>query len=400
MTVMRATGITAIILLVAAGSSCGKLDNGPWYHEYGTLDGRVTVGGSPKGGALVFALGEPELKTTSREAGAFLLTAGAGRGRQLVAMWGSDLGLRTSFSLAVDGILDVGDLELVPTGIIAGTVDLQPDPEEAEVWVEGTPFVTHPDGEGLYEFSLPEGEWTLVISAVGYQDQRIEGVLVESETTHQVDPVDPPTDPGYTCVGTETRTERFTQGGGGGLDILFILDNSASMVGEQKALATSFGRLVSYLDEGEVDYHIAVVTTGMESIECPPCDTQIQESCINETWENGRFQDRICSNKGTEDDPIYECAVDTACRMVDSSNLRCFYDQVDSGTVFVGVKGCGYERGLAAMRTALGSGMLDTYNQSFLREAARLAVIVVSDEDDCGEVGDVWEAPTAGGDIC
>lgn len=391
--------ISATILCIVTMSSCGLLSNEPVYHGEGTVDGRVTVEGKPVGGALVFALGEPERKTTSREAGAFLLTASAGRDRQLVAMWGSDLGLRTSFSLAGDGILKVGDLQLVPTGILAGTVDLDPDPREVEVWVEGTPFVTSPDYQGIYEFTLPEGEWTLVIRAVGYEEQHVEGVLVESGTTRQVDPVAPAVDPDYTCVGTETRTERFTQGGGGGLDILFILDNSASMVGEQKALATSFDRLVDYLVEGEVDYHIAVVTTGMESTMCPACDP-IEDSCINTTGENGRFQDRICYNQGTEDDPDYVCNSNPDCRTVDSSNLSCFYDQDESGTVFVGVKGCGYERGLAAMRTALGDSLLFGYNQNFLREAARLAVIVVSDEDDCGEVGDVYELSGDGGNIC
>ena len=391
--------ISAIIMVFAVGTGCGKLDNGPIYRGEGTVDGQVTVDGQPVGGALVFALGEPERKTTSREAGAFLLATGAGRDRQLVAMWGSEFGLRTSFSLAGDGILKVGDLQLVPTGIVAGSVGLEPRPWEAEVWVEGTPFVTHPDSEGFYEFTLPEGEWTLVISAVGYEDQRIEGVLAESGTTHEVDPAAPPADPDYTCTGTETRTERFTQGGGGSLDILFVLDNSASMVGEQKALATSFGRLVSYLDEGEVDYHIAVVTTGMESPMCPACDP-IEDSCINTTGENGRFQDRICYNQGDEDNPDYVCDSDPACRTVDSGNLSCFYDQDKRGTVFVGVKGCGYERGLAAMRTALDSDLLNGYNQGFLRETARLAVIVVSDEDDCGEVGDVYEMSGDGGNIC
>ena len=235
----RAFPFSAAILCIVMLVSCGFLSNEPIYRGEGTVDGRVTVGGRLVGGALVFALGEPERKTTTIAGGTFWLAASAGRDRELVAMWGSDLGLRTSFSLAGDGILEVGDLQLVPTGIVAGTVDLQPSPWEAEVWVEGTPFVTHPDFQGHYEFTLPEGEWTLVISALGYHQQRIEGVLVESGTTRPVDPTTPPADPDYTCAGTETRTERFTQGGGGGLDILFILDNSGSMVGEQKSTGSS-----------------------------------------------------------------------------------------------------------------------------------------------------------------
>lgn len=400
MKLIQVIRISATILLLAAGPGCGRLSNDPIFQGEGVLSGRVTVGGQPVGGALVFALGEPEGKVTSGPGGVFGFSTRAGQDRQLVAMWGTDLGLRTSFSLAGDGALGVGDVQLLPTGILEGSVELSPDPWEAEVWVQGTPFVAHPDFRGDYQFTLPEGTWNLVVSAPGREDVHIRDVLVESGTTRPVDSATPAPDPDYTCVGTETRTERFTQGGGGGLDILLVLDNSGSMVGEQKALADSFSRFVGYLDEGEVDYHIAVVTTGMESYGCPACDP-IEVSCINSTGENGRFQDRICFNQGTEDDPDYVCEPDPACRVVDNGNLSCFYHRGDnSGTVFVGVKGCGYERGLAAMRSALQGGLLDTYNQGFLREAARLAVIVVSDEEDCGEVGDVWEQSADGGNIC
>lgn len=392
--------IYPMVLWLAAGLGCGLLSNASVYRGLGVLGGRVTVEGKPVGGALVFALGNPEGKVTSGPGGDFALVTKAGRDRELVVMWGTDLGLRTPFSLAGRGTLEVGEVRLVPTGILEGSVELSPDPWEAEVWVQGTPFVARPDFQGRYHFNLPEGLWTLVVSAPGRQDLYIQDVLVESGTTRPVDPATPPADPDYTCVGTETRTERFTQGGGGGLDILFVLDNSGSMVGEQAALADSFSRFVGYLDEGEVDYHIAVVTTGMESPGCLSCD-QYDTSCINPTGENGRFQDRTCYNQGTEDDPDYVCESDPECLVVDDGNLSCFYDRYhDSGTVFVGVKGCGYERGLAAMRTALGEELLGGYNQGFLREAARLAVIVVSDEEDCGEVGDVWEESGDVGNIC
>ncbi len=401
MTPTRVNRIFPMVLWLAAGLGCGLLSNASVYKGVGVLGGRIAVGGNPVGGALVFALGDHGGKVTSGPGGDFALIAPAGRGQQLVVMWGTDLGLRTSYTLAGRGTIELGDLQLVPTGILEGSVELSPDPWEAEVWVQGTPFVARPDFQGRYNFNLPEGLWTLVISAPGRQDLYIQDVLVESGTTRQVDPATPPADPGYTCVGTDTRTERFTQGGGGGLDILFVLDNSGSMVGEQAALADSFNRFVEYLDEGEVDYHIAVVTTGMESGGCPACDAAITDSCINPTGENGRFQNRCCQNQGTEDEPDYLCETDPNCRVVDAGNLACFYDRdYHSGTVLVGVKGCGYERGLAAMRTALQDGLLETYNQGFLREAARLAVIVVSDEEDCGEVGDVWEGSGVGGDIC
>ena len=185
------------------------------------------------------------------------------------------------------------------------------------------------------------------------------------------------------------------------VDILFVVDNSGSMAGEQRQLAESFMAFADGLERkfGE-EFHIAIVTTGMESEGCPPCDPTYSSSCTNTTGENGRFQDRICKNVGTDYDPEYDCRSEPSCRIVTNSNESCFFDPTgQEGTALVGVTGCGFERGLAPMRKALGS-LADTYNAGFLRKDATLAVIVISDEEDCGEVGDVHELTTDGGNIC
>jgi hypothetical protein len=188
------------------------------------------------------------------------------------------------------------------------------------------------------------------------------------------------------------------------VDILFVVDNSGSMVGEQTNLAESFETFIAKLElEPVADYRIAVVTTGMESVGCPPCDPPfIPGSCMNETGENGRFQDRICKNEGSEDDPVFQCHQDTSCRVVTESNLACFYDAtLQEGIALVGVNGCGYEKGLAAMRRSLEDDLIGTYNSGFFRENAILVVVVITDEEDCGEVGDVTEnIGMAMGNIC
>jgi hypothetical protein len=85
---------------------------------------------------------------------------------------------------------------------------------------------------------------------------------------------------------------------------------------------------------------------------------------------------------------------------VSRDNLECFYDSVArEGTVLTGVEGCGYERGLAPLKGAL-DALENNYNVGFLRDDAMLAVIVISDEEDCGEVGDVEEFTSAMGKIC
>ncbi|MBW1807676.1 MAG: hypothetical protein JRJ87_05730 [Deltaproteobacteria bacterium] len=364
------------------------------------MTGRIVVDGEPVDNALVFVLGEPEKRMTTGPDGLFDIVAPAGEGNQLVAIWGASLGLRESFDLAGEAHAKLGDLEVKSVGVLKGTLD-HPEPNQAEVSVDGTPFVSRPGNDGVYSFFLPSGKWDLTLSATGYVDQQINDVDTDSGQTGTTQTISLPQDPDYSCVDTENRVERFSQGGSGLVDILFLVDNSGSMVGEQNALATSIEQFTSVLEEGDLDYRIAVVTTGMESVGCPYCDAMITAACMNETGETGRFQDRLGKNNGTVDDPDYVYTGDTDCRVVNKDNLSCFYDPVEEkGTVLVGVQGCGYERGLAAMRTAL-SVLVNTYNSDFLRDTARLAVIVVSDEDDCGEVGDVTEGlPGISGNVC
>jgi hypothetical protein len=186
-------------------------------------------------------------------------------------------------------------------------------------------------------------------------------------------------------------------------DILFIIDNSGSMVGEQAQLGASFNAFAQVLDEKFGDqYHIAVISTGMESPGCPACDAVITQSCMNETGENGRFQDRIGENIGTIDNPEYVFTEDPNCpRWLEPEDKDCFYDiATDKGFSLVGINGCGYERGLAPMRVAL-DNLAGSYNQGFLRKDATLAVVIITDEDDCGEVGDVTEGLGGiGGNVC
>jgi hypothetical protein len=189
-------------------------------------------------------------------------------------------------------------------------------------------------------------------------------------------------------------------------DILFVIDNSGSMVGEQRQLGESFGNFTAELDTFfGAKYHIAVITTGVESVGCPPCSTLPVEnpsSCMNDTGESGRFQDNICHNDGTIDMPDYSCRTDPACpKVVVQSTKDCFYNTLtNEGMALTGINGCGYERGFSPIITALTS-LRNSWNDGFLRDSATLVVVVITDEDDCGEVDDVTEnLPGIGGNAC
>ena len=165
-------------------------------------------------------------------------------------------------------------------------------------------------------------------------------------------------------------------------DILFVIDNSGSMAGKQVQMARSFGTFVQVMPDWFAydRFHVAVITTGMESEGCQPCNEAVTDSCINETGEHGRFQS------------LFDIDFPSDCKVVDRDNLDCFYDEdTGRGTALVGTSGCKYQRGLAAMKQALQSPLLGTWNSNFLRQDATLQVVVISDGEDCGEVGEVTE---------
>ncbi|HUU01944.1 MAG TPA: hypothetical protein VM425_10910 [Myxococcota bacterium] len=166
------------------------------------------------------------------------------------------------------------------------------------------------------------------------------------------------------------------------IDVLFVIDNAESMTGKQAQLEGSIKYFVEELEDlfGS-QYHIAVITTGMESDACP-----------DKTGEGGRFQDRLGHIAWSGSEPIFDFTRDQSCRVVAGDNLKCLYDEAEErGTALVGVSGCPYRRGLAAMRRALGADLLGSYNTGFLRADVPLVVILISDGEDCGEPGEVSE---------
>ncbi len=215
-------------------------------------------------------------------------------------------------------------------------------------------------------------------------------------------------------------------------DILFLIDNSGSMVGEQLQLGQSFGAFIDKIqDSFGTDYQIAVVTTGVKSPMCPGCseqgavcpqclsDPQSPQCCIAnpstdncaecsncmniESGETGIFQSRLGKNLGTVISPNYQFTTNASCgQIIKHENNWCFFEATEQrGIAMVGTNGCGYEKGLEAFKLALDDQMKTASNPtSFLRENATLALIVVSDEEDCGKVGDTSEGLTAGGHVC
>lgn len=161
------------------------------------------------------------------------------------------------------------------------------------------------------------------------------------------------------------HTDVFTQTTGQDVDVLFVVDDSGSMDEEQSNLASNFQSFIAGAQTWNNDYHIAVTTTDLETV-------------------NGRF---VAANGNK--------------RFVTRPTASQF-----AANVKVGTNGSGDEKGLAAAQAALSlpntadsgttcgadtdctapercwDGFCGGRNRGFLRPDAALEVVIVSDEED------------------
>jgi hypothetical protein len=175
------------------------------------------------------------------------------------------------------------------------------------------------------------------------------------------------------------------------VDLLLVIDNGPSMVAKQQALLRSMQSLRTRIEGSwPGKYNVAVITTSMESFDCGECAHDSDTNCVNQTGEMGRFQDLVSTLRMQDGVPIITGVADPACRVIDGYDLDCLYDPENNSSVaLVGYSGCRQGRGLEAIRYALSPALIESWNSNFLRADANLVVIVISDSEDCGKVGEV-----------
>ncbi len=198
------------------------------------------------------------------------------------------------------------------------------------------------------------------------------------------------------------------------VDMLFVIDNSGSMAGEQANLRANFPALMTSLKNmvgGLPNVHLGVTTTdlgtGMFQItyceevggdagnlvtgNCPnftttntaPYIIDVEpQSCEITKEANNTCSAHTCSQANCAHEPGTQYVQDSTsgcprCRNYENSSLEDMFSCVaDLGTM-----GCGFEQPLEAMYKALDTQ--NTSNAGFIRENAFLAVILITDEDDC-----------------
>ncbi|MGN6106108.1 MAG: vWA domain-containing protein [Kofleriaceae bacterium] len=153
------------------------------------------------------------------------------------------------------------------------------------------------------------------------------------------------------------------------MDIVFVVDDSASMSEEQSNLASNFPRFANVLDtftasNGDpIDYRVAVTTTGRDvnwtisigSISLPN----------NEHGDNGAFRNTCGAPRRWLERGDANLASTLSCR------------------ANVGTGGPTFEMPMLVTRMALQDRLIDGTNAGFLRDDALLALVFLTDEDDC-----------------
>ncbi|MBL9018125.1 MAG: hypothetical protein JNL83_28320 [Myxococcales bacterium] len=166
------------------------------------------------------------------------------------------------------------------------------------------------------------------------------------------------------------------------LDLLFVVDDSPSMQDKQANLAANFPNFVNVLTAlpgGLPNLHLGVVSTDMGTKGTdvaqpgPPIGSLGNGGC-SMTGKGGRL---------TVNGAAVSDAYVSDIKLTDGSRQRNYTGTL--ATVFsqmarLGGNGCGFEQPLHAMKVALDG---NAANVGFLRPNALLAVVFVTDEDDC-----------------
>ncbi|HEX7701766.1 MAG TPA: hypothetical protein VF403_13605 [Kofleriaceae bacterium] len=167
------------------------------------------------------------------------------------------------------------------------------------------------------------------------------------------------------------------------LDVLFMIDDSPSMADKQTSLLASFPKMMDQLESlegGLPNVHIGVATSdlgavGTNGVVAPQIGATGEGGCAGH-GDDGRLQYANATGlTGTFIDDIDDGAGGRTRNY--TGELRDVFTSIAN----VGENGCGFEQTLGAMQHALDPA--NVANAGFIRPLANLAIVILSDEDDC-----------------
>lgn len=159
------------------------------------------------------------------------------------------------------------------------------------------------------------------------------------------------------------------------LDILFLIDKSPTMEDEQTALAANFPRFIESLSQ--VEGGLPSIHIGVISQDIGAGGLTVGQTCTG-AGDDGRLlsQPRVAGCTPPNGNFIADLDQGNGNRM---RNYTGSLEETFSCIANLGPDGCGFEQHLGSLDKALHSPA----NAGFLRPDALLAIIIISDEDDC-----------------
>ncbi|MCA9565522.1 MAG: hypothetical protein KC561_18620, partial [Myxococcales bacterium] len=282
----------------------------------------------------------------------------------------------------------VADIAAIPNRIDFGLVTLGCNSQRQDINIynigSADVVVTDIRLEGACDaFSLtnaPNGNVTLAVGSSPYTvSARYEPSAVETNSCQLVIESDsetarlvvPMTGRGTTI---SESSEDFEQVSGRKVDVLFVIDNSASMEFEQNNLTTNFSQFISVAESWGSDFQIGVVTTEPDEEYRGRLPGELVGSprIILSTMSNLASRFATNANVGADGDGVREAGMETA--------HLALTDPLISD---IGVCGGACVAPYACVPNAANTeSRCGGYNRSFLREDASLELVFLSDEED------------------
>jgi hypothetical protein len=204
--------------------------------------------------------------------------------------------------------------------------------------------------------------------------------------------------PGEAVTECEARVEI----GNAATDILFVIDESQSMGEEQQNLRDNLSEFVTALANAPVrnDFRIGVTTTSVTPWDplSPAVYAAGPNACAGcAPYPAGAI---VAIERDGNGVPVpfklwYDGTSWLGPRWLDDDSATLVADF--EANVGVGTNGSGKEQPLRASRLALSDRMADGTNAGFLRAGARLALVILTDEDDCSDTAGVLPPNSSAG---
>lgn len=168
------------------------------------------------------------------------------------------------------------------------------------------------------------------------------------------------------------------------IDILFIVDDSPSMLDKQTNLKNNFPNFINVLNTiegGLPNVHIGVATSdlgtsGADGMTAPAIPGSV--GGCSSTGKNGALQTFAA---GTAVTGKFISDVASATPGARTTNYTGTLASAFSLIASAGAAGCGFEQHIEAAKRALQPS--NAANAGFVRPSAYLAIIIIADEDDC-----------------